>query len=78
MNFLKKHADAATTISVIIAGAIWMHSQFTDIENKIGDLDKRISTLDNRLTKIETVMILQGTCKEVFSCRENDESGRNE
>jgi hypothetical protein len=51
MEFLKKHADAATVIGLMFSLAIWNHSEFKDIRRDISDLKQDVAI-------IKTVLVL--------------------
>ena len=52
MGWFKKHADAVSIVSVIIAAMIWMNGRFNEV-------DGRFSSIEKDITMIKTVLIMK-------------------
>ena len=70
MSFFKKHSDAAAVIGVLLTIALWLHTQFKSINDKIYDIDMR-------LTRIETILFMHNMIPKELAVAEPKDKPSN-
>jgi hypothetical protein len=70
MNFLKRHADAATVIGLILTAGLWMRSEFKEIHSEFKDVHKEIAGLKQDMGVIKAVLIMKNIMPTELARRE--------